>query len=193
MENHSVIQKYSSSPESPADINCHSKKKKNNNNNNNSTVNVLHVPWTEWLCIVTTTKQCLRCSRCFINDPMMQIGGSDSKESACNVGDPGSISWDRKIPWRREWQPTPVFLTGKIPWMEESGRLQCMGSQRVGHNWATSLSLFIFMHWRGKWQPSPVSLPGKSQGQRSLVGCHLWGCTGSDTTKRLSSSSSSQF
>ena len=44
---------------------------------------------------------------------MMQIGGSDSKESACNVGDPGSISWDRKIPWRREWQPTPVFLTGK--------------------------------------------------------------------------------
>ena len=39
-----------------------------------------------------------RVSRRFINDAMMKIGGSDSKESACNVGDPGSISWDRKIP-----------------------------------------------------------------------------------------------
>jgi len=30
------------------------------------------------------------------------------------------------------------------------------------------------MHWRRKWQPTPVFLPGESQGQRSLVGCHLW-------------------
>ena len=83
----------------------------------------LHVPWTEWLCIFTTTKQCLGFSRCFINDAMMKIGGSDSKESACNVGDPGSISWDRKIPWRREWQPTSSILDWKIPWTEEPGRL----------------------------------------------------------------------
>ena len=58
-----------------------------------------------------------------------------------------------------------------------------MGSLRVGHNWATSLSLFTFMHWRRKWQPTPVFLPGESQGQQSLVDCHLWGCTESDTTK----------
>jgi len=44
-------------------------------------------------------------------------------------------------------------LAWKIPWMEEPGRLQSMGSQRVGHDWATSLSLFTFMHWRRKWQP----------------------------------------
>ena len=59
--------------------------------------------------------------------------------------------------------------------MEEPGGLQSMGSLRVGHNWATSLSLFIFMHWRRKWQPIPVFLPGESQGWGSLVGCHLWG------------------
>ena len=41
-------------------------------------------------------------------------------------------------------------LAWKIPWMEEPGRLQSMGSWRVGHNWATSLSLFTFMHWRRK-------------------------------------------
>ena len=40
-----------------------------------------------------------------------------------------------------------------------------------------SLFSFTFMHWRRKWQPTPVFLPGESQGQRSLVGCCLWGRT----------------
>ena len=51
-------------------------------------------------------------------------------------------------------------LAWKIPWTEEPGRLQSMGSRRVGHDWVTSLSLFTFMHWRRKWQPTPVFLPG---------------------------------
>ena len=66
-------------------------------------------------------------------------------------------------------------LVWKIPWAEEPGRLQSMGSQRVGQHWVTSLSLFTFLHWRRKWQPSPVFLPGESQGLQSLVGCRLWG------------------
>ena len=74
-------------------------------------------------------------------------------------------------------------LAWRIPWTQEPGRLQSMGSQGVGHNWATSLSLFTFMHWRRKWQPTPVFLPGESQGQGSLVGCPLWGRTESDTTE----------
>ena len=49
--------------------------------------------------------------------------------------------------------------------------------------YATSLSLFTFMHWRRKWQPTPMFLPGESQGQGSLVGCHLLGRTESDTTE----------
>ena len=53
----------------------------------------------------------------------------------------------------------------KIPWMEEPGRLQSIGSLRVGHDWAISLSLFTLMHWRRKWQPTPVFLPGESQGR----------------------------
>ena len=69
------------------------------------------------------------------------------------------------------------------PWTEEPGGLQPMGSLRVGHVWATSLSLFTFMHWRRKWQPTPVFLPGESQGRGGLVGCCLWGRTGSDTTE----------
>ena len=83
---------------------------------------------------------------------------------------------------RRQWHPTPVLLQ-KIPWMEEPGRLQSMGLLRVGHDWATSLSCFTFMHWRRKWQPISVFLPGESQGRGSLVGCRLWGHTESDTTE----------
>ena len=71
--------------------------------------------------------------------------------------------------------PYSSTLAWEIPWTEEPGRLQSMGSLGVGHDWATSLSLFTFMHWRRKWQPTPVFLPGESQGWGSLVGCRLWG------------------
>ena len=81
--------------------------------------------------------------------------------------------------------PHSSTLAWKTPWMEEPGRLQSMGSLRVGHYWATSLSLFTFVHWRRKWQPTPVFLPGESHGWRSLVGCSPWDRWGSDTTEQL--------
>ena len=58
--------------------------------------------------------------------------------------------------------PHSSTLAWKIPWMEEHGGLQSMGSLGVQYDWVTSLSLFTFMHWR-KWQPTPVFLPGESQ------------------------------
>ena len=67
--------------------------------------------------------------------------------------------------------PHSSTLAWQIPWMEEPGRLQCMGSRRVRHDWVTPLSLFTFLHWRRKWQPTPVFLPGESQGWGSLLGC----------------------
>ena len=79
--------------------------------------------------------------------------------------------------------PHSSTLAWKIPRMEEPGGLQSMGLLRVGHDRATSLLLFTFMHWRRKWQPTPVFLPGESQGQRSLVGGHLWDHTESNTTE----------
>ena len=57
-------------------------------------------------------------------------GGSDSKESACSAGDPGSISgWED--PLEKEMATHSSILAWKIPWMKEPGRLQSMGSQRV--------------------------------------------------------------
>ena len=73
-------------------------------------------------------------------------------------------------------------LAWKIPWMEEPGGLQSVGSPRVRHDWVTSLSLFTFMHLRKRWQPTPVFLPGESQGRGSLMVCRLWGRQESDTT-----------
>ena len=83
-------------------------------------------------------------------------------------------------------------LAWKIPWMEEPGRLQCMGFHRVRHDWVTSLS-FCSSFWRRKWQPTPVVLPGESLGRRDLVGCSLWGRTESDTTKQLIHTHTSQI
>ena len=109
-------------------------------------------------------------------------------------GRPGFGSWIGKIPWRRAWQPTPVFLPGVSPWTEEPGGLQSMESHRVGHYWETNTFTntcvsvvknplanqcrrFRFDHWIGKisrrrkWQPTPVFLPEKSHGQRRLWVC----------------------
>ena len=189
------------------------------------------------------------------NGPPRRLNG---KESACQCRRHrihGFESWVRKVPWRRKWQPSPVFLPGefywqgslvdysrcsckesdmtectctlyniltkrceafiaaicqgllpgeekamaphsstlawKIPWMEEPGGLQSMGSLRVGHDWVTSLSLFLFKHWRRKWQPTPVFLPGETQGRQSLVGT-VYGVTQRWTQLKWLSSSSCQ-
>ena len=70
---------------------------------------------------------------------MSFLGGASGKEPGCQCKrlrrlrlDP----WVGKIPWRRKWQPTPVFFW-EIPWTEESGRLQSMELQRVRHDLVT--------------------------------------------------------
>ena len=76
-------------------------------------------------------------------------------------------------------------LAWKIPRAKEPGRLQSMGSWRVGHDWATSLSLFTFMHWRRKRQPTPVffawRIPGTGEpGGLPSMGSHRVGHDRSD-------------
>ena len=67
------------------------------------------------------------------DDSMVERGGGIDlpgmeKDIRARVG-------ERKIPWKRHWQPILVFLPGKIPWTEESGELcESMWSHRVGHN-----------------------------------------------------------
>ena len=97
--------------------------------------------------------------------------------------------------WSLAWRILSITLLAcdstlawKIPWTEEPGRLQSMGSLGVGHDWATSLSLFTLMHWRRKWQPTPVFLPGESQGPRAWWAAVYGVAQSRIRLKRLSSS-----
>ena len=74
-----------------------------------------HTQWFFIICLISTNK---RNYKKYWGFP----GSSDCRESACNAGDPGSGQcridpgfnpWIGKIPWRREWQPTPAFLLEK--------------------------------------------------------------------------------
>ena len=111
------------------------------------------------------------------------------------------------------------MLAWKIPWTEEPGRLQSMGSQRVRHDWSdlaaaevTNLDSLVLRRWRlclqfrrhgfypwdGKiswrreWQLRPVFLPGEFPGQRSLVGYSPWSHKEMDRTEWLTHFTSTQ-
>ena len=75
-------------------------------------------------------------------------GGTSGKEPTCQCSRPKRCRfdpWVKKIPWRRAWRSTPVFLPIESPWTGEPGRLQSMGSQGVGHDWVTKhTTLYIF-------------------------------------------------
>ena len=125
-------------------------------------------------------------------DPISKFSHTVDKASTYKFGEDRIQSIALPMPWilyltrlsmEKAMAPHSSTLAWKIPWTEEPGGLQSMGSPRVRHNWATSLSLFTFMHWRRQWHPTPVLLPGESQGWRSLVGCRLRGRTESHTTE----------
>jgi len=77
--------------------------------------------------------------------------------------------------------PHSSTLAWRIPWIEEPGGLQSMGS--LSSRLSDFTFTFHFHDWRRKWQPTPVFLPGESQGRGSLLGCRLWGRTELDRTE----------
>ena len=93
---------------------------------------------------------------------------------------PSPNNWWVGFKLEKAMAPHSSTLAWKIPWAEEPGGLHSMGSLRVRHDWATSLSLFTFLHWRRKWQPTPVFLPGESQGRLPSMGSHRVGHDWSD-------------
>ena len=108
----------------------------------------------------------------------MSNSGNSVIQENCQLGNPILDSLEKAM------APPSVLFPGNSHGRRSLvGCMQSMGSCRVRHNRAISLSLFTFMHWRRKWQPTPVFLPGESRGRGSLVGGHLWGRTESDTTE----------
>ena len=154
--------------------------------------------WTGWISLQSkglksllqhhsSKASILQCSAFFtvqLSHPYMTTGKNIALTGQTFVGKVMSLIFNMLSTLVGEGNgPHFSTLAWKIPWTEEPGGLQSMESLRVGLNWATSLSLFTFLHWRRKWQPTPVFLPGESQGRGSLVGCCLWGHTKSETTE----------
>ena len=135
----------------------------------------------------------------------MCIGGASGKEPACQGKRPkrhGFHSWVGKIPWRRAWELTPVFLPGESHGQRSlAGYLQSIGSQRDRHNWSNLACMHTYIYipwwlsgkestcqcrrlrfdpwvskipWIRKSQPTPAVLSGKSHRQRSLMGSSPW-------------------
>ena len=113
------------------------------------------------------------------------------------------MSLDWEDPLEKGMATHSRILAWRIPWTEESGKLQSMGSQRIEHNWVTFTLCVISMPkgltwwlrgkrillqcrrpcfnlrvgespWRRKRLPSPVFLPGESHGHGSLEGYSPW-------------------
>ena len=76
-----------------------------------------------------------------------------------------------KIHWRREWLPTPVFSTGKIPWTKEPGGLQSLVSQRVRHDWVAHMF------------PFPDDIP--CWASFHMITCHLYISSGGLSVRSL--------
>ena len=79
-------------------------------------------------------------NKCLLNDQICKIeskcfpGGPDGKAYAYNKVDPGSIPGSGRSPLEKGMAAHSNILAWRIPWMEEPGGLQSMGSQRVGYN-----------------------------------------------------------
>ena len=106
----------------------------------------------------TPTSICTKISTCPVNDFCEAVDGSAGKESACNAGGTGDmgryLDWDNSL--EKEMAAHSSTLAWKIPWTEEPGELQSMGSQRVGYDWATKtyhlyMESKIWHKWTYPW------------------------------------------
>ena len=105
---------------------------------------------------------------------MVFPGSSAGKESACNAGGPGSNPGLGKSPGEGVGYPLQYSWTSLVAQLVKN----------LPAVWETEFDPWVGkIPWRREQLPTPVFLPGESQGRGSLVGCHLWGCTESDTTE----------
>ena len=111
-----------------------------------------------------------------------------SNESALRIRRPKYWSFSFSISPSNQYSG---LISSRMDWLDllaVQGTLKSLFQNHSSKASVLQCSAFFIVHlsyphWRRKWQPTPVFLPGESHGQRSLVGCHLWGCTESNTTE----------
>ena len=95
-------------------------------------------------------------------------GGSEVKASACNAGDLGLIPGLGRSPGEGNGNPLQYSCL-ENPWTEESGGLRSTGSQRVGHDWATSLSQRKIENWMPLFEISTLKTFQMCEDKSSLA------------------------
>ena len=91
-------------------------------------------------------------------------GGASGKEPTWQCRRWELDPWVGKIPWRRAWQPTPVFWPGESPWTEEPGGLQSMGSKTVGHDWSNAACIHT-----ATWMDLEVIILSEVSGIKTMI------------------------
>ena len=84
------------------------------------------------------------------------------KKPTCQCRGRGFLPWVGKIPWRRKWPPTPVFLSGKSHGQRSLACCRLWHHKRVRHNWATEQQQYIpsvLAHAHPLWLPGKTSPP----------------------------------
>ena len=119
------------------------------------------LPLMQW-CYLTNSYSTALFSFCLRSFPASGsfFGGLDSKESAGQAGDSGSVPGSERSP---DGMATHFsILAWRISWTEESGVLQSIRSQRTGHNWAATMFLVTFKThpvWFGMMNPVASCFP----------------------------------
>ena len=107
-------------------------------------------------------------------------GGTRGKEPSCQCRSHKKCwfdSWMGKIPWRRAWQPPPIFLPGESQWTEEAGRLESIGLQRVRHDWSNLVHMHTSVlldncHDEIYWDPNSRTCECELLWKFCLCRCH---------------------
>ena len=113
---------------------------------------------------------------------IMLSGRRQAQPPLCSTFRCGSHTWISKMGSEKAMAPHSSTLAWKLPWAEEPGGLQSMGSLRVGHDWATSLSLFTFMIGEGSGNPLQCSCL-KNPRDGGAWWAVIYGVAESDTTE----------
>ena len=93
-----------------------------------------------WLIRLNSSQECLHFS-----SKWRLLRWLKGKASSCQCRKCRFDPWVRNIPWRRKWQPIPVFLPGKSHWQRSLEGYSPWGPQRVGHNWGTEHMVYVHM------------------------------------------------
>ena len=104
--------------------------------------------------------------------------GASGKESACQCRKCKRHRLNLlvgKISWRRKWHPSSSILAWRIPWTEEPGGLQSMGSQRVGHTEHLNQSQIRRAH---KWKRFRTLWQNKLRRRKSQISGYVLGASG---------------